>query len=313
VPLRSLAVAVVLVLACGVAGCGDKPKPRPRLDKIRVGASISILAHLIECVGGKYVKVVSAVPGDQNPYSYAPSEKRVKDLAASGIFFSIGMHFESALIPRLDRMQKGMTFVDVTEGLAFREMDGFHAAVPPENGDARNPTIDFRNRDTRDPYIWLDPGNAKVIVENIRDALKEIDPAHDVEYEQNCVAFLKELAAVDTEIRASLAPLRDREFLVFHPAFGYFADAYDLKQAPMGYKGDAPTPEMLRYWAEHVSKKKQKILFVQPQFNAHRAQDAAQTFGGIVMPMNPLAEDYLGNLREMAKSITTALKDNEKR
>ena len=131
-----------------------------------------------------------------------------------------------------------------------------------------------------DPHIWLNPLLVKTQARTICDALVELDPQHAADYRKNLAAFEADLDRVHAEIAATLAPLKGRELFVFHPAFGYFADAYGLKQVPVEIEGKEPTAKQLaeliaRAKADHV-----KVIFVQPQFSRKSAEAIAQAIGG---------------------------------
>src|SRR5262249_48962959 len=117
-----------------------------------------------------------------------------------------------------------------------------------------------------------------------------------------------ELDALERRLEASLAPYRGQAFYVFHPAFGYFADAYGLRQESVESEGKPPTPRQLvkliqKARADHV-----KIIFLQPRFNQQAAESIAQSLGGAVMPMDDLAYDVVENLNKIAVVVGNALR-----
>jgi len=135
------------------------------------------------------------------------------------------------------------------------------------------------------------------------------DPRHAAAYERNLKALQADLDEVDARIAEALAPLKGRKFFVFHPAFGYFADAYGLKQVPVEIEGKSPGPRRLAALIEKARREGVKVIFVQPQFSPRGAQAVAEAIGGVVVPMDPLARDYLKNLEHIAQQIKKALGD----
>ena len=95
--------------------------------------------------------------------------------------------------------------------------------------------------DGLDPHTWLNPLIAKIQAATIATTLIQIDPAHRAIYEENLKKFEVDLDNINTELINSLAPIRGKSFFVFHPAFGYFADAYGLKQVAVEVEGKKPT------------------------------------------------------------------------
>ena len=97
-------------------------------------------------------------------------------------------------------------------------------------------------------------------------------------------------------------------FMVFHPSWGYFAHAYGLKQLPIEVEGKAPKPAQLIALIEHAREKGIHVVFVQPQFSAKSARLVAREIAGQVVFADPLAPDWMANLREVAARFEAALK-----
>ena len=97
-----------------------------------------------------------------------------------------------------------------------------------------------------DPHAWLDPLNGIAWLGSISKALATQDPAHAAVYKANAAAAETRLHALDAALADELAPLRDRPFVVFHDALGYFADHYGLNVAGAIELGDAAAPSAAR-------------------------------------------------------------------
>jgi zinc transport system substrate-binding protein len=96
--------------------------------------------------------------------------------------------------------------------------------------------------------------------------------------------------------------------MVFHPAWGYFAHAYGLKQVPIEIEGKEPKPAQLKELIQHTRKNDIKAVFVQPQFSTKSAELVAREIGGQVAFADPLAEDWIANLRQAADKFQSVLK-----
>lgn len=90
-----------------------------------------------------------------------------------------------------------------------------------------------------DPHAWLDPANAELWLGLIADEFSRLDPEHAATYAANAAAAKAKIEALDATLTAELAPVKDRPFVVFHAAYGYFADHYGLKVAGAIALGDA--------------------------------------------------------------------------
>jgi len=154
-----------------------------------------------------------------------------------------------------------------------------------------------------DPHIWLDPINAITISEAVAGALLEIMPESSTQINDNLQKLTDELKALDQQLTIALAPVKGQTMLVFHPAFGYFAARYGLKQQSVEVEGKEPGPRQL---AELIRKCRQlnvHVVFVQKQFPVAAAETVARSINGAVVPIDPLAEDYVDNLRRISEAI----------
>ena len=140
------------------------------------------------------------------------------------------------------------------------------------------------------------------------NALQEIDPSHRALYESNFQLFVSQVNKLNNELKAIFADKQGLQFMVFHPSWGYFAQAYGLRQVPVQIEGKNPKPAQLKELIEHAREKNIKIIFVQPQFSAKSAKLVAKEIGGEVAFVDPLAENWSANLYAVASKFRAALK-----
>ena len=305
------------VLGVGVAlGAGAAPSVAQEKapDKLRVVVSILPQAYFVERVGGEHVAVEVLVGAGQSPHTYEPTPKQLAGLSAARVYFRIGIDFEAALVPRIERMFKDLRIVDTRAGVPLRSLTADEGAAEEHEHGA--PADDERDGHAKghahaagqpDPHIWLNPLYVKTQAQTICDALVELDPAHGDDYRRNLAAFHADLDRVHAQLAAALAPLKGKAILVFHPAFGYFTDAYGLKQVPVEIEGKEPTARQLAALIGRAKAAQVRVIFVQPQFSDKSAQAVAEAIGGAVVPMDDLPRDYLRSLENMAEKIKAAL------
>ena len=151
--------------------------------------------------------------------------------------------------------------------------------------------------------MWLSPDNCRIIAGKILGALSAADPAKKLEYEANYNRLVGELAEVNAKTSEALLPYKGRTFFVHHPAFGYFAAAYGLKQQGIELGGREPSPAQLTKVIREAREHGVKTIFVQPQFNPASASALARAIGGTAAELDPLRADVLANFR----AVTAAL------
>lgn len=289
--LFRFAALASLTLLAGCAPAAPPPGSQTGSGRLGVFASIPPLVTFAQAVGRERVQAQTLVKPGQDPHTFEPTPRQLADLARARVFFRAGFAFEEALIARLRSTMPGLEVVDAREGIRLRPVDG-----EEEHGSGL------------DPHVWMDPRLAARQCLTIRDALARLDPAGEPYYRANCERFTAELEALHRRIAAALEPLRGAEFLVFHPAFGYLADAYGLKQVAVESGGKEPTARQLARLIEQARARGIRVVFVQPQFSQTGARAVADAIGGTVVPLDDLAADYLGNLTRAADAIREALR-----
>jgi zinc transport system substrate-binding protein len=167
-----------------------------------------------------------------------------------------------------------------------------------------------------DPHVWLDPQNAIAFTKAIADALVRTDPAHAALYRANAARRIAMLQGLDRELAATLAPVKDRPYLVFHDAYHYFEARYALK--PAGAVTVAPDrPVGARRIAElrqTVASGRALCLFREPQFPPKLIETLDQDTKAHVGVLDPLGADlepgpdlYPKLMRDLAQSLVGCL------
>jgi zinc transport system substrate-binding protein len=154
--------------------------------------------------------------------------------------------------------------------------------------------------------VWLSPPLVKIQARHIADGLIAVDPANRSRYEENLAGFLREIEALDSDLKALFAGSPGARFMVFHPSWGYFAKAFGLEQVPIEIEGKEPKPAQLKELIHQAREHGIKVVFVQPQFSAKSAEMVAREIGGQVVAADPLAADWAENLREVGRRFKAA-------
>jgi zinc transport system substrate-binding protein len=286
------AIASLIAFSCS-PDTGDVGK-----TKLHVFVSIPPQAFFVEKIGGERAEVEVLLAPGQSPATYEMTPQQMARLSKADLFFSIGVPFEKQLLRQVARSLGELDIVDTGEGIELRPISGHR-----HKGEVLTGALD--------PHIWLDPKLVKVQADHIASALSAVDPANEESYRRNLAAFIVELDSVDLAIRELLTPLRNRTIHVFHPAYGYFTDAYGLHQEAIEIEGKEPSARELARIIEEAKENGVKTLFVQPQFSREQAQVIAAEIGGEVVALDPLARDYMNNLWDIATKIRTALGEGE--
>ncbi len=305
---KRLAILILLLLSalCVVlpATAADKPA-----GKVRVFVSILPAAYFVERVGGPNVEVSVLVGPGQDPHTFEPTPKLMTKLANAKVLFKIGFPFEETIIKKMGSTFKNVEAVDLQQGIKLRAMTEEEAEAKEAEHKHGHGDAEEREHEAAemDQHTWLDPQLAKIQAKTVADTLIRIDPPRKDQYEKNLLGFQADLDAVHEQLKKALAPVKGKSFFVFHPAYGYFGDAYGLKQVPVQIGGKEPTAKQLARLIDLAKEDEVKVIFVQPQFSKKSAEALAKAIRGAVVPLDDLAPDYLKNLQEMAAKLDTAL------
>lgn len=301
-----------LLGALGGTACRPGSGAAPSTDgRIQAVASITPQAYFVERVGGRRVAVEVLVGPGQSPHAYEPTPRQVAALAEADVFFLIGEPFEQQLLRKIAGSFPRLRVVDTRQDVPLRHMTPDEGQ--PAGGDEHaTDAAHAHDHGAPDPHIWLAPRLVVIQARTIAGALEALDPAHAGEYRANLEAFRRELEELDERIAGLLAPLRGRELFVFHPSWGYFCDAYGLRQVAIESRGREPGPAELAAVLERMRRAGARTVFTQPQYPARGAQTVARQLGGGVVVLDPYARDYPGNLLEVAATISRVLTEEQR-
>jgi len=266
---------------------------------ITVSVSIPPQAFFVEKIGGQYVRILVMLPPGASPETYEPKARQLAALSESKIYFAQGVPFESAWLPRFKKSNPKMRVVACYSGVKR----------VPIGADSSISAHGRSHRGHPDPHIWLSPPLASIEARNILQALAGEDPSRAKYYRENYRTLVGKLVDLDLRIMELFDGIgRHNSFLVYHPAWGYFARSYGLRQLAVEKGGKEPQAHDLKQLITIAKKKGFKALFIQPQISGHTARVIASSIGASIISLDPLARQWDKNLLESAKKIRNALR-----
>jgi zinc transport system substrate-binding protein len=280
-------------------------------DPVRVFVGVPPLQTLVEQVGGPLVEAHSLVQPGQSPHGYEPTPRQVAALASADLYLGIGIPFEAAQLPRIRAANPRLKVLDVRSGIDLRPLEPHDSDEGPHSAHQHQPVGvqapgGEAHAEEMDSHVWTSPRLARGIAREIRDALTDIDPDDAQVYAANYERLASELDRLDRDLSGELEPVRGQRFMVYHPAWGYFADAYGLIQVPIEKAGKEPGPRSLAALIDQARRDGVKVIFVQPQMATKPAEQVAAAIGGRVVAIDPLSPDYEASLRRAAREIAQA-------
>ena len=252
--MRVLLVLFSLVLSMSVSAA----------EKLPVVTSFSILADMVNQVGGEHVQIINMVGPDADAHTYEPTPDDAKALLKSRLIIKNGLGFEPWLDRLITSTETSATVVSASRGVIPRSLDEDGETVP-------------------DPHAWHNLANAELYVANITNALIAADPSNKADYQRNSQIYLKRIYALLAEAKAKLGslPPGNRKIVTSHDAFGYLGQAYSIDfMAPQGLSTERePSAAEVAALITQIRQAKVKAVFMENIKDARLLQQIADESG----------------------------------
>lgn len=265
---------------------------------IEVAVSVPPLAYLVERVGGERVRVTAIlIPPGASPETYAPRPRQVVAASRAAVFVAVGhphFLFERLHVAPLLAPRRGLRVIALWQGGAGRAAA---AHRPGEVGEGED----------EDPHVWVAPAQVAAAAPRLAAALAALDPGHADLFATNLRRFLADVADLDRYLKLLFAPHAGEAFLVAHPAWHYLAAEYGLRQVAIEEGDKPPSPRRLVRLIEEARRRRFPAVFLQPGHSPRSAEVVAREIGARLVWIDPLARDWLANLRAAATAIAGGL------
>lgn len=257
-----------------------------------ITVTIEPLRYFTEVIAGDKFKVVSMVPEGNNPETYDPTPQQLVNLNKSKAYLRIGhIGFEQTWIKKLQDNTPELKYYDTSTGISLIHQQCSHVHT---DGDSHSHGIE--------PHVWNSTDNAKIIADNIYNALSDLDENNSLYYKNRLDSLISIINETDSVIK-SIIPYADKTFLIYHPALTYFARDYGMEQISIEEGGKEPSPAHLQSLIKTCKEKKARVIFVQQEFDIRNAEIIAKESGVKVVPINPLNYNWQEEMINTAKAL----------
>lgn len=294
-----------LLLSVLLAAC--QPTAPTGDNQIEALATTSIVADVVQQVGGDVINVTALLPPGSDPHSFQPAPRDMALVSEADIIFANGAGLEEFLQPLIDSAGASARVVEVSTGITLLE-----APAGEE---------DEHEEHAGDPHTWVDPNNVLVWVENIRAALTELTPEHAAEFQANAERYTAELRELDAWIRDQVAtiPQENRLLVTDHLVYGYFAERYGFEQVgaliPGFSTASAPSARELAQIETAILQYHVPAIFIGEATSTALAQRVADDTGVSLVKLYHAsltepggdAPTYIDMMRYNVSAITSAL------
>lgn len=256
--------------------------------------SILPLRGLVGELAGPGIEVECLVGPGKSPETFEPTSRQLTGLARARAVFLAGMPFEQALFARVDRQFPDLRRVDLSAGIQRRELP---AVAGGEHGHQHGET---------DPHLWTGPAELRAMAQHVARALRDLQPGDAAAIDTRLRLLDARLESLDHELGAQLRPYAGRAVLAYHPAFGYFAAHYGLRQLAVESGGTEPGARHIVELAGRLRAEGVRHMICPPQFSPDRARTLARSLDVEVVTIDPLREDVEAMLREFAAILVAS-------
>ena len=279
---KTLRFALVGFYFMVMAGCDNRETVTE--DRPEIFCSIAPIGAYASTICGDLVDVKVVVSPGRSVHEFSPTPAEVRALQKARLYLVTGLPIERNLVAAL--MNTQVKVIDIAANITKLPISeaGSHASSSPTG------KTGLAEDDMLDQHIWLSPALSIDIVEEITRALIAEFPEAEEQFLKRSTALKEELARIQTTLEQELAPYKGKSFLVYHPAFGYFAHDFDLHQVAVEHDGKAPTPRRLAELTDWVQREKIHILFSQEETNQELVDTVAKTLDCRVIELDVLSE-----------------------
>jgi zinc/manganese transport system substrate-binding protein len=260
---------------------------------LQLVASFTVLADVVQQVGGEHVHVISLIGPNGNPHQFEPSPEDAKNLKNADIAFLSGAGLERWF----EKLAKAASYqgdpVIVSTGIKLAERRR-------------------RGQTSDDPHVWNSLANTQVWVSNIEKALAAADPADAADFHANAARYSKELQDLDAYAHSKIdpVPIDRRKVLTSHDAFGYLGRDYQITfMAPLGLSTDseASAGDVAKL-IDQIRKEKVTVYFFESSNDPRLVQQIAAATGA--RPGGELYAEALSSVEGPAPSYTKMFRHN---
>jgi zinc transport system substrate-binding protein len=289
---KLLIVLVILIIAGIIIGYFALQKSSNNNSNGKIGVVVSLGPEVewVNAVGGDKVNVTLMVPSGSDPHTYEPLPNQLTQVSNAKMYIEVGssIEFENNYMDKIKEANPNMLVVNASQGIK----------LIPNSAENESETVD--------PHVWVDPKNAKIMVNNIYNGLVQEDPTDKDYFQKNRDQYLQQLDQLDKNTTQLLKGEQKTTLLIFHPAFGYYAKDYNLTIVGAMINDEEPSPQRIAMMVDIAKKNNITIVYSEPQYDPKFMQSVASQINGQVLTVSDLDEHYIQNMNNVAIAFSKA-------
>lgn len=318
---------VLLIIVLSVSGCSasepeatidnetenqiveeNKTEVESEKEKIEIiGVSIVPQETFLKAIVGDDYEIITLIPPGSSPTSHQPSIRTLQKLSEAQLYFSIDVPTEVSNIRPMLKEYENLKIIDLADQVDeiyppryFGESDSLD---DDDEHDAEATEDDDHNHEGRDPHIWLSPKRAIAMVEIMTQELIKTYPEDEALFTENSKKYLEKLEDLDEYIQSKVAEAKTKDFIIYHPSYGYLADDYGLNMIEIEYDGKEANINELNRIIEVAEEKNITDIYYQEEMSVKQARIVANELNGDVVKLTPLSSDYIESQKHFIDTL----------
>ncbi|MEI0700894.1 metal ABC transporter substrate-binding protein [Brachyspira intermedia] len=282
-------ILTIICILSILIGCSNVSKDNKDAsnNKLKVYASIYPMYDFAKKICGDKADVYNMTSAGSEPHDFEITSKDMANLTKANLFIYNGGGMEHWVDTVKDSI-KNLKYIETSSNI---------------------------DNEGLDPHFWLSPIKAKKQMENIKNALVEIDSANADYYNSNYNYYTDRLDELDNHFRDILSNIKNTNVVVTHPAFGHFCKEYSLNQVAIAR--DEADPKAMYDTIAFIKNNDVKAIFYEDFSSSKLVDSIAKETGVKILTLNPIeslseeyinaGEDYFSVMEENLISLTNGL------
>uniref|UniRef100_UPI003F4C7FC2 metal ABC transporter substrate-binding protein n=1 Tax=Brachyspira catarrhinii TaxID=2528966 RepID=UPI003F4C7FC2 len=278
----------ILFILSLLVGCSNVSKDNiDSSNKLKVYASIYPMYDFAKKICGDKADVYNMTSAGSEPHDFEITSKDMANLTKANLFIYNGGGMEHWVDTVKDSI-KELKYVETSSNIDDKGVD---------------------------PHFWLSPIKAKKQMENIKNALAEIDAVNADYYNSNYNYYADRLDELDNHFKDVLSKIKNTNVVVTHPAFGHFCEAYSLNQVAIAR--DEADPKAMSDTISFIKNNNVKAIFYEDFSSSKLVDSIAKETGAKILTLNPIESlsaeyikaggDYFSVMEDNLISLTNGL------
>ncbi len=327
---RKAAMLLCLIAAVSISGCGNKGQESssttaakesstvessaestgaPEESRIKVSVTFDAMKEFVEAVGKDKVEISTIIPAGTEAHDFEPKAQDLAGISAAQVFVYNGLGMEGWVEEAISAANNTeLIVVEASKGADVieredHEEDGDHA----EEADHEEGEEDEHSHGKYDPHLWLSLKGAQTEVNNIKDALVQVDPSNKDYYEQNSNDYISQLENLYKEYEDKFQSAEKNTFVTGHAAFAYLCRDFGLEQNSVRdvFADGEPSAKQLTQLVEYCRENSVTTIFAEEMVSPAVSQTLATEVGAEVETVYTMesAQDNMTYLERMESNL----------